>query len=81
MDIFFVIAEQCAVKIPQKMLNVLGIQFLGHLPAISGVVPSCVLHDHLRRGTELQCLRWVEPAGDAIKPAFIERSTPRVDFD
>ena len=55
--------------VSQKMLNILGVQLLWHLPSKPGMVLLCKLHDHLCGGTELQCLLWVEPAGNAVEPA------------
>ena len=55
--------------VSQKMLNILGVQLLWHLPSKPGVVLLYELHDHLCGGTELQCLLWVEPARNAVEPA------------
>ena len=55
--------------VSQKVLNILGVQLLWHLPSKPGVVLPYELHDHLCGGTELQCLFWVEPARNAVEPA------------
>ena len=65
----------------QEKLNILGVQLLWHLPSKPGMVLFGELHDNLCRCAELQCLLRVESAWNAVEPATIERSTPRVDFD
>ena len=67
--------------IPQKMLDVPSIQLFWHLPPKPGMVLLGELHDDLCGCAELQCLLRVESAWNAVEPATIERSTPRVDFD